>query len=210
MGAAGKVPVFRALVQQLAIGDWHMGPFEAMVLNKSALDDFPLGPLAGSIGFRELIHYAWMVDYEAGKLKLWQNFEADAHEVTASMRCQYYSHLPVVEMQLGEVRLKLLLDTGCSDLVLDEGARAKAEAYLSGLQSGELMGAGGNQSAAELGSVGPLELAGIEIGHSPVTVANLAPLKARLGEFDGIIGYPLLKAVRTVVCWERKRLYFLK
>jgi len=210
MGAAGKVKLYQAEVQELEIGAWRMGPLSANVLAKSAMDDFDGGELAGSLGFRELIHYSWLVDYQQKELRLWQKFKPADHDVTGSLRCNYLNHLPAFEATVGDQKLRLLLDTGCSDLVMDRSRLDSLSEWVQGMEKSELVGAGGNKSESLEGHLDHLKVDVHQLDRVPVGFADLSGLKARIGDFDGIIGYPLLSRLGTVVCWERKRFYFLK
>ena len=209
MGVAGKVQSQRARVERLAIGDWTMGPFEAMALPEAHLNDFEGGPIAGTIGFRELLHFSWLVDYDAARLHLWRDFEPSAHAVRGQVRCQYRNHLPLVLAEIGGETFQLLLDTGCSDLVFDRAKQERVAGAVGMEGQEELVGAGGQTVAAEQGVLEGMSIGGIGLGEVKTVFSDLAGLQSRIGDFDGVIGHPLLAQVRTVVCWERKRLYFL-
>lgn len=210
MGASGKVQSQSVRVNSLSMGAWQMGPFEAMAYAAPHWGDFEEGPIAGLLGFRELVHFSWMVDYDASRLHLWRNFKPQDHDLRGEIRIQYQNHAPVFPVEIGGRAFRFLLDTGCSDMVFDKEKQEQIMEAVRDVGKEEMVGAGGLKVEVEHGILDQMRLGELALEDVAVAFSDLSNLQLRLGDFDGILGHPLLSEVRTVVCWERKRLYFLK
>jgi predicted aspartyl protease len=210
MGAAGKLKSFHTRIEELRFGDWKMGPIEVLALDEEILGTAFKQSFHGLIGFRQLIHYDWMVDYKTKELHLWANFHKKEHAVTETLRIRYLNHLPLLQAMVGEHEFHFLLDTGCAGLVMHDARREILDEVVEWGEDDEVQGAGGLKVTASTGVLNSYSVGGIEFRDTTVKVSNLAHLQNRIGPFDGIIGYPLLSQKRTVVSWEQRRLFFLE
>jgi hypothetical protein len=210
MGASGTVPSFRAELQELKLGEWRMGPMSVLALNETQLEEAFGVRYDGLIGFRELIYFDWMVDYDAAEFHLWSNFKKNDYEVAHAVRVRYLNHLPVINMTMAGKEYQMLLDTGASGIVFDQEKKDELAAVLEEVQEDELQGAGGKKLIVSGGRLTSFEVSGFVVEDSEIKFTDISALQNRLGSFDGIIGYSLLSKARVVVSWEQRHIYILR
>ncbi|MEM0997266.1 MAG: retropepsin-like aspartic protease [Bacteroidota bacterium] len=210
MGASGAIKSFLISVDELRFEDWTMGPMEVRAINDEQLEAKLGFRYDGLIGFRQLIHYDWMVDYQRGELHLWATFPKADYPVQEEVRIRYMNHLPVIEVEIAGEKYQLLIDTGSGGMLFDQEKAERIAAVVELGEDDELRGAGGRKLTVSGGQLKEFTLKGIRIADSSISFADISPLVQRLGPFDGIIGYSLLSQVRTVVSWENRHLYLLE
>ena len=210
MGASGKVQSFRTELDELRFGEWRMGPMVVMALDETRLEEAFGVRYDGLIGFRELIHFDWMVDYEAQELHLWSSFRKKDHPVVQAIRVRYLNHLPVVDVTIGGNEYQMLLDTGASGIVFDQNHKDALGSVVEGIEEDELQGAGGKKTAVSGGNLTSFEIGEFKVEDSDIKFTDISPLQKRLGAFDGIFGYSFLSKANVVVSWEQRHLYILE
>lgn len=209
-GAAGKIKSFRSQIGELSFGPWKMGPMEILAVDESHLESYCEVSFEGSLGFRELIHYTYWLDYGKQELNLSLSFRPEEHEILAQSPISFRNHLVILSLSTQGQTFSFALDTGCSGIVVDMDQKETFLGFLEELETDVLIGAGGKSHEVEKGILPEFQVAGQTFTRAELGFADLAPLKQRIGYFDGIVGYPLLSQIKTAISWERKMLYFLK
>lgn len=209
-GVNAKASSYYTRIDVLAFGDWQISDVEAMAADLAPLEELYGTHIDGIIGFRHLIAFDWMVDYKASELHMWKRVRDSELNIRQKVRTQYLYHLPCFEVRAEGQKLRLLLDTGAWVLALDPRVKESISGGLGHLGMDEITGGTGETVATESGRLKAVEIGDIVLEEVPVMFKDFSEMNARFGPFDGIIGYPLLSRVRTVVSWDRRGLIFLE
>ncbi len=201
-GVSGESPSFYTQMGKLVFGPWEMEMPEVMAVNCEHLEEELNLRIDGIIGFRAMIHFDWMVDYHAKEIHFWDRVDRSTLAIAAKVQCSYRGHLPLFEATIAGNTYKLILDTGASTLVFDAHKRDLVLAEVADLVSEEMASSSPVKIPIETGVLSGFEVGGLQCGACKINFADLSSLRRRLGEFDGIVGFPLMSKYRTIVTWN--------
>lgn len=166
--------------------------------------------IQGIIGFRQLIHSDWMVDYGARELQLWNMANPDDFQIAERFKVQYRNHLPGLNITIGGKKYFMLVDTGASVILFDENKLAEIQHLVSDQKDLETSGAGSNTVNVQEGVLSGFQVGETEFGPAEIHLASIEALQTRLGKFDGIIGAALFSKQKTLISWMKRELWFLE
>ena len=208
-GATGHTPSVHTLVESIRFGEWSMENLELMAIDSRHLEDEFGIEIHGILGFRHMIHYDWMVDYRQGEITFWDRVRKETIDILHRERVQYRHHLPSLMLEIGGHSLRFLVDTGCEEVLIDQQWRETLSDCVEEMAADQMSSASPIVFDVEKGTISGFRLGDLEFGPNKVTFSDLSHMKS-LGEFDGIIGYPLLSKYRVVQSWSVSAFYFLK
>ena len=90
-GATGRVEMYSAYIEELSFGDWSYRDTRAQAIDLSHAEKDWGVEVQGILGFRQLIHSDWMVDYQNAKIHLWRDFDRKSPEILAFARLRFQS-----------------------------------------------------------------------------------------------------------------------
>lgn len=166
-------------------------------------------PVHGLIGFQQMIHFDWVVDYAQGRIHFFERTLKSDFSVLEVVQLQYLGHLPRFSVEIAGQSYRFLLDTGCEMVFLDRSFREALSGELSGMFSERMASGSPTEQEMESGTLSGFRIGALRLGPSPITFGDLTMMKRAMGDFDGIIGYPLLGAYPGLVSWQSKRLWLL-
>lgn len=208
-GVTGMVSSVYTLVDEIAFGEWKMTSFELMASDLSHVEEEWGVKVHGIIGFRHLIHYDWMVDYRGGTITFMERLIKSEFNIAGKAKTNYTFHLPAVDIEIGSNSFRFLVDTGASVVVFDQAKKYRVMDEVSGLYARKMASASPDEADIERGTLSNFKVGELEFGSHTIDFMDLEAMKARFGDFDGIIGYPLLSKYRTIVSWSFRGLLFL-
>jgi hypothetical protein len=208
IGATGNAMSHYTQVPSLQIGDWHILNSELMAIDMAHLEAELKTEIAGLIGFRHLIHFDWMVDYGKKKLHFWSRMNRNDHKIIAKALAHYAHHLPMIDLEIEGHAFRFLVDTGCSVLLLDRRHRALLLPAISGLFEEPMASASPTQVIVETGQLCGFKAADLQFGACKIQITDLSHMQS-IGDFDGVIGYPLLSKYPVIQSWTFHTLYFV-
>lgn len=208
-GVTGAVSSVYTRVDEIAFGDWKITNLELMASDFSHIEEEWGVVLHGIIGFRHLIHYDWMVDYKGGTISFYERMIKSEFNIAGKAKTNYKYHLPVVDIEIGGNGYRFLVDTGAAVVVFDQDKKDQVIDEVSGLHARKMSSASPEEADIERGTLSNFKVGELEFGSHTIDFMDLTGMKARFGDFDGIIGYPLLSKYRTIVSWTFRGLLFL-
>lgn len=209
-GATGVVKTFYTRLGELHFGDWKFGDREVIANDMEHLEKEYGVEIHGIVGFRQLIHFDWMVDYDKAELHLWDRFPKNEHEILGKTRIVFHDHLPMLDVQVGEHTCKMLLDTGAAMFAYAESQKHKVEANVDLEGTKQMASAAPDEATVIKGTLKSFKIKELDFGPSEINYMDLEHLRKRLGDFDGIVGYPILSQYRTVVSWNNHGMLFME
>lgn len=210
MGVTGKVTTHNAILEEVRFGDWHIKGREVLVLDLKHLEEEVGTEIDGIVGFKEMINFDWLVDYDNGSLHLWERFPKNDYKILERTRLHFRHHLPIVELKIAGEPYQFFVDTGCAINCIDQNLKEKIGGAVTGLQEEKLSSASPNEIDVLSGTLEGFQVGGLNFGPSKAKYMDLSQMQARFGHFDGITGYPLLKQYKTVQSWSFSSLYFFE
>jgi hypothetical protein len=208
-GVSGEAPSFYTQMGELVFGPWEIEMPEVMAIDCAHLEEELSLRVDGIIGFRAMIQFDWMVDYDAKEIHFWDRVDRSTLAIAAKVKCSYRSHLPLFEATIAGNTYKLLLDTGASTLVFDASKRDLILAEVTDLVNEEMASSSPIKMPVETGVLSSFEVGGLRCDACKINFADLSSLQQRFGDFDGIVGYPLMCRYRTIVSWNARGLILL-
>lgn len=209
-GFTGKVRTFYKPIAELAFGEWRFQNREAIASDLSHTEEEFGTQMHGLIGFRQLIHFDWMIDYKKGILHLWERFDRSGVKLAGKVSCRYRRHLPMIEIHVNGHPFNMLLDTGASMFLLDIDHKDLVIDQVTDLVEEEMASASPVKIPVETGKLAGFEIAGLAFGESEIKLSDLGMIKKHFKGVDGIVGYPILSQYRTVINWSNSTLLFLE
>ncbi|MBW3127640.1 aspartyl protease family protein [Hymenobacter profundi] len=164
--------------------------------------------LLGLIGYNLLEQYALTLDYAAQTVTLRKPTPtASAEGLPFILR----GHLPVVEALVAGHTLRLALDCGAQQNLLDARFAATFASQLRKSETVQLAGADQKARSVTSGELRKLQLVhGPTFRNQPTVFASISHLNQKPDQvvLDGLLGYPMLRQQRTTIDYVNKVVRF--
>lgn len=186
---------------------------DALVLDISHLESAFERPLKGMIGFNAIKDYEIFFDYEENTLLRCNPRKNILHEnanPVHSIRFQLYDHLPVITLQVGDRVLRLGLDTGACDNLLDESVLKQLDtALFSYLPDEAVQGLDQKVNRVQAIRVDEAQLEDLPVvsGLKFLTTEMPQLRDASGNELDGLLGYSFLSRMKFSINYPKRRIY---
>ena len=211
MGATGTVAHQYVPLGGLRIGDWVIGDREVLSYDMTHIAEEYGTEVHGLMGFRQLIYFDWMVDYEKGELHLWDRFPKSKHELAGKVQANYRDHLPMVKIRIGEEEYKMLIDTGAGMFVMVNENKERVMPHVEDEGTKQMASASPVEQEVGKGVLKGFQIGDLDFGPCEINFMDLSHMQRGFGtDIDGIVGHSVLSQYRTVVCWSYHAMYFLK
>ena len=185
-------------VDEFALEEYRITQVEVSLFNGADLENSFGVKCAGIIGFRELVHFNWVIDLPMRTISFLRKLPLESEEVTAKIRGRYRNHLPIFPVQIGSETYQLGITTGFPGLAFDKRLRKQLTPHL--LESPR------HQKSHTLKY---LSFEGHTFLKTNMLFGDLSELDLPQGGYDGIIGTPLLEQGPVILDWNRRLLAFL-
>lgn len=198
--------------------DFHgirAGGGEFLCFDMSHLEDGT--EVFGLLGYEVYKDYDLLFDYGAGMLTLLDPAVTDScvrrlacGRPVTEVPVRMEGHVACVEARIGTHTLRLGIDCGAGTDLLDDGLWDSLRSDLARRRETTLTGADAEVRRVRSGRVKRLTIGDREFRRVPTVFNDMSHLNLSLGHgLDGLIGFPVLSAQRTVLSYRSGRLIFL-
>lgn len=212
-GIAGYGSAAIAGIDSLNVGEIKLFGRIVGIIDLSAMGLKLPGKIGGVLGFDLLSKFPFRVDYDGGKLVLYnpEHFRAPDSELSADF--QLHMKVPLVEAFYGDVKGQFLVDFGNPlGLVLHKSYVDKhnlKETFTDIKGMGSRIGGVGGVSRAYAATGSRFRIGSMEISGPALMVAEGEHGVVESTLIDGNIGNLLLQKFSVVMDYDRKKLYIL-
>ena len=192
----GVVQIYYTTLESLDIGPLHRKGMVVAVANLSLLKTQAGVQIDAIIGMDALSPDNFQIDYESSKLQF-----GNIKMPRSAIPMMQESSLPTVELQVNEERLKLMVDTGSSQLVLFRGKISDSLNGQHGVGSTKIEDLAGEVEAHQV-RLKQVKLGGIDLSGSTAILAT-SPVCCK---FQGILGVSALHFKRISFDFQHRLL----
>ena len=209
-GATGKInSITQQNVESFELYDLKTTNTSVLGMPLSHIDD----QLLGLIGTKFMEGYLTEFDFKSQKI-IMNKLDASGEPADPSLIGGYtqldvswYSHIPIVEVTINGHKLNMLLDSGCSEMMINPEHKEKLTGAYSFVNEDTLRGAGKKEKLVEINSFNNVEIA----GHSFNNVIGMFETGVQSGhgsiKIDGIIGWDIFWACKLAYNIDKKVVY---
>lgn len=194
---------------------WPGGEYrdtELMSMDLSELEKELGKPFAGLISYQELEPCEVFVDYSQRKIHLYALDESG--EVVGGgkmpkpkqqMPFKLEGHIPVLPCRIGDMELRLGLDTGAQSNLLDLSHFEKLGKLISGVETDTLMGADSRMIETKSAEIKATKVSGKKYGKMRYAFSNFGHIRdAYRLSAEGLLGYPFLSQKPFSINYRKK------
>ena len=213
-GITGTLPADELSDAKLDLGNLHLEKLPALAMDLGRFERALQLPVAGLIGHDVLKNFEIMLDYNNRILMLWQADNDQVMHPRNQIRFEMQQHLPIIEVQIGDRKLQLAVDSGAESNILHRKWRRKlGNQHFNFVETAHIQSPNDALAPVEAGVVPVTKVKGMDFFKMRYLSADLGPLcrRGRL-KLDGLLGFPFLSAglisinfqQRTLYVWEKK------
>ncbi len=187
---------------------------DALTLDISHLEYLTEKPIKGLIGYEFFGDYDLLLDFENEVVTLVpQDYVeiAGNWKLKAELPFSLEGHIPVIEANIGDVKVRLGLDTGSGTNLLDIARKKEiAPELLAPVQNARVvgLGAGGSQQI-DAADVLETTIAGTNYWNMRYIFTDISALKnLKENNVDGLLGYPFFESGKFTINYGRKVIGF--
>ena len=179
-------------------------------INLSHIEHYLKEPFHGLLGYAELSHFSFQIDYKLKKMFLWRDFNRDDFSIVGEIPFVLHNHIPIISVEIEGQPLKLGLDTGAAANLIDIQYLDKLQNGLSNRKQDLLRGADDREQSVEKSVVNEMMVKGFSFKKMKVLWSNIQHLQAAFGNLDGLLGYEFLKKKKMIISYADKRIYLVR
>jgi len=175
--------------------------------------------LLGIIGYSILKDYEIFVDLYLNQITLTKvdkhgnrlDPKVYAEKIIDSLNFKLKKHTIVINGYINNQKLKLGLDTAAEFNQINKSVNKKALKYFIPMKRVNLTGASDKRIEVLIGDLHRLKLSKtIYLGPMKTMLTNLAKMHEVFGtQLDGVLGYEFFKYKRTIINYQKEKLYFI-
>ena len=175
--------------------------------------------LLGIIGYSILKEYEIFIDLYLNQITLTKvdkygnrlDPKVYAEQITDSLNFKLKKHTIVINGYINNQKLKLGLDTAAEFNQINKSVNKKTLKHFVPKNRIHLAGASNKSIEVLLGDLYRLKLSEtIYLGPMKTMLTNLSKMQEVFGtQLDGILGYEFLKYKRTIINYQKEKLYFI-
>ncbi len=186
---------------------------EALTLDISHLEYLTEKPIKGLIGYEFFGNYDLMLDFENEIVTLVPpNYAAitGKWKLKAELPFSLEGHIPVIEARIGDVKVRLGLDTGSGTNLLDVNRKNEiAPEFLAPIENAMVVGLGSNAQEIDAADVLETTVAEIKYWNMRYIFSDISGLtNLKENKVDGLLGYPFFESGKFTINYGRKVIGF--
>lgn len=165
----------------------------------------------GILGYSVFRDYTLFVDYKNKQVNLWSDINKSNYKVISHIDFIMQKHIVVVETKVGNLNLKMGLDTGATANVVDIKYQKKLNKHLKKLDKDTIYG--GSKSTKEIisYSLDEMIINNYTYKNMRLIFNNINHLNASsLYKKDGSLGYQFLKVRQVAINYPKNQLQFIR
>jgi hypothetical protein len=213
-GAGGEILDARGTNNlEISLGGLKVSGARAMVMDMSHMEESIGVELAGVIGFEVLQQFQLYFDYAAQEITL--QVLNEQHQPLESLPVgkpeqvvdfEFDRHIPVFPVRIGELDLKVGLDSGASGQMIFTRFQDQLRDEYEFIKRDEMRGADRNVQMGDVVRIPSMELAGISYPDMTFRFNDLAEHGGRPIPYDGLLGYGFLSSRPTAINFQTRQL----
>ena len=218
-GVNGEIEnVQSRFVKSLKIDDdveWNR--FEAVAFDMIHLEQSCRRQLLGLLGYSAFKNFELMIDYQSKQLTLFRlDRRGNRLQSTNQKPLQQYSfkmvkHLPVIEVMVDNLMLKLGIDTGAQINLLHKKWERKLYNHFLNYEETQLNGASKKKKLSSISVFDEMKMNNQSFKKMKTLIADLSNLMNNYHlKIDGLLGYEFLSKSIISINFKKKELYFWK
>ena len=191
----------------------HKFNMKALSMDFSHLEYLTKKPIKGLIGYDFFGDFDLMLDFQnqlatlvptnyVTRIEKWQ--------LKAEIKFELEGHIPVIDAKIGEVQLRLGLDTGAGTNLLDINRWEEiATEFLSPISNASVIGLGTDTKSIVAADILETTIANSNYWNMRYVFSNLSNLRnLKENNVDGLLGFPFFKAGKFTINYRSKVLSF--
>jgi len=200
-GVGGKVGSMSSVrIEDMA---WPGGEYhdkDVISMDLSSLENKLERAFAGLISYAELEPYETYIDYEAQEIHLWALDDAgniisqdNLPAPNLQIHFELQAHIPIIDCVIGELNLKMGIDTGAQSNLLDESFMPRLGNLISAVETDTLIGADAREIEIQSAEIKEIMVYGENFGKMRYAFSDISHLsEAYKVEISGLLGKPML------------------
>jgi hypothetical protein len=211
-GINGRMPARWVTIELFEWAGTQNWKIEAMTIDLSHLESITNREITGIIGYSVLKEYELFLDYKNNQIQLIKPEDSlyKQQQPLAVIPFELNGHLPVIEVIIGERKLKMGLDTGAStNLICRKKQKKINPSCLLPLGKEKLAGLSPQSQSSPAVHIRCTRIEGINYFNMKFIFANISHLNHRLnyGKIDGLLGYPFFSSGKFSFDYHNQRIY---
>ncbi len=190
---------------------------DLITMNLSHLEEELGQEFYGLIGFDLIKDYDLLFDYENRLLTLispetFETYRAEklSEQTLQTIPIELKGHIPVVELQIADKVYRMGIDSGAESNLFHVDHFDSLEALISNLGSDDLKGAGEDHQTVKTADIAELQIGEKTFNNTRAIFSDISHLNEGYKlNVDGLIGYPILSAQKTLLSFHRGELSFI-
>ena len=206
-------------VKEFALKQFKVQNKEAHVINLSHIETTKKVQILGVIGYNILKDYEIFVDLYLNQITLTKvdhlgntlNKNVYLETIVDSLDFKLKNHTIMVAATINDQKLVFGLDTAAEFNQINKSTNKKALKYFKPTKRLLLTGASNKKVEVLAGKLHRVKLSeAIYFGPMYTILTNLSKMNEAFGtELDGILGYEFFAQKRTIINYQKKKLYFI-
>lgn len=206
-------------VKEFALKQFKVHNKEAHVINLSHIETTKKVQILGVIGYNILKDYEIFVDLYLNQITLTKvdhlgntlNKNVYLETIVDSLDFKLKNHTIMVAATINDQKLVFGLDTAAEFNQINKSTNKKALKYFKPTKRLLLTGASNKKVEVLAGKLHRVKLSeAIYFGPMYTILTNLSKMNEAFGtELDGILGYEFFAQKRTIINYQKKKLYFI-
>ncbi len=185
---------------------------KALSLDISHLEFMTEKPIKGLIGYDFFADFDLMLDFENRLVMLVPHGKVgvEKRKLTAELPFELEGHIPVIEANIGDVPLRLGLDTGAGTNLLDLNLKNKiAPRLMVPVKNASVVGLSAGANTIFAANILETTVADKHYPNMQYVFSDLSSLKNLAdNEVDGLLGFPFFESQKLTINYGRKVIYF--
>lgn len=200
-------------IDQFSWAGVHKFNMNALSMDISHLEYVTEKPIKGLIGYEFFGDFDLMLDFENKIVTLVPpDFVVDVQKwkLNKELTFELEGHIPVIEAQIGDVELRLGLDTGAGTNLLDIKRKDEiAPELLAMINNASIVGLGAGSSSIVAADVLETTVAGTNYWNMRYVFSDISRLKnLKENKVDGLLGYPFFESGKFTINYNRQVISF--
>lgn len=181
----------------------------ALTTDVGALEYVTNRPIAGLIGYKFLEGFELLMDFENKLITLvpaGKSAKLEGWMLKTQIPFTMAGHLPVIEVQIGNKRLRLGLDTGANTNMLSLGQSQEIEPELiTPVNNAGVLGIAGDSYSTYAGDVVETTIGGLNFWNMRFVFSDISHLQNLIDNgVDGLLGFPFFKSGKFSINYSTK------
>lgn len=210
IGVSGKGTSSKVIMSKFNWNGFIIKNMRVNVIDLSHLEIVFNEPFHGLIGYEQLSHFSFHINYKNETINLWRDFDKTNHNIIGEIPFTISNHLPIIKVSIRDKILKFGLDTGAGSNLLDIKFKSVLKKSFDSI--GESILKGGDKNGRNVIQVALHDISINDVPYKKMktVLTNIVHLTDSFGDIDGLLGYEFLKQKNMIISLVDKKIYLIK